>query len=238
MREIVLDTETTGLEARAGDRIVEIACIELVNHLPTGRTFHRYVNPERTISSAAFEVHGLNDAFLASQPRFADIVDELLAFIGDSPLVIHNAEFDLGFLCAELERCGRPALACRAVDTLELARRKFPGAPASLDALCRRFGIDNSARAKHGALLDSELLAEVYLELIGGRQAGFELAAAGPATAAAAAVERVFRPPRPHAPTVEELVAHAALVAKLKDPLWPPQPQLTLPVFGPGGAAG
>ncbi len=213
---------------------MEIDCIELVNHLPTGRTFHRYLNPERAMSAGAFEIHGLSDSFLAAQPRFADIVDELLAFIGDGPLVIHNAEFDLGFLCAELERCGRPALTCRAVDTLELARRKFPGAPASLDALCRRFGIDNSARAKHGALLDSELLAEVYLELIGGRQAGFELVAAAPATAAAAAAaaaQRVFRPPRPHHATVEELVAHAALVRKLKNPLWPPQPQLTLPVF-------
>jgi DNA polymerase-3 subunit epsilon len=237
MREVILDTETTGLEPRGGDRIVEIACVELVNHLPTGRTFHRYVNPERAVSAAARDVHGITDEFLASQPRFVEIAEELLDFIGDGPVVIHNAEFDVGFMAAELERCGRPALVCRAVDTLEMARRKFPGAPASLDALCRRFAIDNTARTKHGALLDSELLAEVYLELIGGRQAGFDLVAAGPAAAIGAALQRIFRAPRPHAPTVEELVAHAALVARLKDPLWPPQTQMTLAVFdGRAGA--
>jgi DNA polymerase-3 subunit epsilon len=232
MREVVLDTETTGLDAAGGDRIVEIAAIELINHLPTGRSFHRYVNPERAMSSGAFEVHGISDTFLAGQPRFAEVIDELMAFIGDSALVIHNAEFDVGFLGAELERCGRPRLACRTVDTLEMARTKFPGAPASLDALCRRFAIDNTARAKHGALLDSELLAEVYLELIGGRQAGFDLVAAGAPVFAGVAAERAWRAPRPHAATVEELVAHAALVARLKDPLWPPPAQMALPVFG------
>src|SRR5690606_37349522 len=168
MREIILDTETTGLDPAAGDRIVEIACLELVNHLPTGRTFQRYLNPERAVSAGALEVHGLSDAFLAKQPRFADIVDQLLAFIGDATLVIHNAEFDVGFLNAELARCGRPPLQGKVIDTLQMARQKFPGAQASLDALCRRFSIDNSARSKHGALLDSELLAEVYLELVGG----------------------------------------------------------------------
>jgi DNA polymerase-3 subunit epsilon len=236
MREIVLDTETTGLDVRAGDRIVEIACLELVNHLPTGRSFHRYVNPERSISSGAFAVHGISDTFLASQPRFPELIDELLAFIADSPVVIHNAEFDVAFLNAELERCGRPPLSCRTVDTLELARRKFPGAPASLDALCRRYAIDNTARMKHGALLDSELLAEVYLELVGGRQTGLDLVLEEAATAATISARRMFREPRPHAATIEELVAHAALIAKLKDPLWPPPAQLALPVFG--GAAG
>jgi DNA polymerase-3 subunit epsilon len=232
MREIVLDTETTGLDVRSGDRIVEVACIELVNHLPTGRVFHRYLNPERAMSSGAYAVHGISDAFLASQPRFAEVIDELLAFVGEAPLVIHNAEFDVGFLNAELERAGRPPLGCRAVDTLEMARRKFPGAPASLDALCRRYAIDNTARTKHGALLDSELLAEVYLELVGGRQAGLDLVMEEAETAAAIGARRIFRAPRPHAPSIEELVAHAALIAKLKDPLWPPPAQMALPVFG------
>jgi DNA polymerase-3 subunit epsilon len=233
MREIVLDTETTGLDPRGGDRIVEIACIELINHLPTGRSFHCYVNPERPMASAAFDVHGLSDDFLAGHRVFADVAEEFLAFVGDSPLVIHNAEFDLGFLAAELERIGRPRLGARCVDTLAMARTRFPGAPASLDALCRRFAIDSSARTKHGALLDSELLAEVYLELVGGRQAGFELVASGAAAVTGILVQRVFREPRPHAPSVAELVAHAALVAKLNNPLWPPQAQAVLPVFGP-----
>jgi DNA polymerase-3 subunit epsilon len=222
MREIILDTETTGLDPAAGDRIVEIACLELVNHLPTGRTFQRYLNPEREVSAGALEVHGLSDAFLAKQPRFADIVDELLAFIGDATLVIHNAEFDVGFLNDELTRCGRPPLQGKVIDTLQMARQKFPGAQASLDALCRRFSIDNSARSKHGALLDSELLAEVYLELVGGRQVGLDLVlqSSAPAGSGAPLAERIARPPRPHAPSPEELAAHAALVAKLKDPIW------------------
>jgi DNA polymerase-3 subunit epsilon len=225
MREIVLDTETTGLNAANGDRIIEIACLELVNHLPTGRQFQRYLNPERAVSSDALAIHGLSDEFLADKPKFAEIVEELFAFIGDSPLVIHNAEFDIGFVNAELTRMERPSLPLeRATDTVGIARRKFPGAPASLDALCRRFGIDNSARTKHGALLDAELLAEVYLELVGGRQAGLELVAEGVVTIEAApAVANGgagIRPPRVHAPTAEELARHAALVAALVDPIW------------------
>ena len=221
MREIVLDTETTGLDAANGDRLVEIACLELINHLPTGRTFQRYLNPDREVSKGAAEVHGLTTAFLATQPRFAEIVDDFLAFIGDAPLVIHNAEFDMGFLNAELTRCDRPLLPReRATDTLLIARQKFPGAQASLDALCRRFAIDNSARTKHGALLDSELLAEVYLELVGGRQAGLDLVLQSSAAVVAPASRRIARPPRPHAPTEEERAAHAAFLAKLKDPIW------------------
>jgi DNA polymerase-3 subunit epsilon len=225
MREIVLDTETTGLNAANGDRIIEIACLELVNHLPTGRQFQRYLNPERAVSSDALAIHGLSDEFLADKPKFAEIVEELFAFIGDSPLVIHNAEFDIGFVNAELARMERPSLPLeRATDTVGIARRKFPGAPASLDALCRRFGIDNSARTKHGALLDAELLAEVYLELVGGRQAGLELVAEGVVTIEAAPAvangDAGIRPPRVHAPTAEELARHAALVAALVDPIW------------------
>jgi len=221
MREILLDSETTGLDPAEGHRIVEIACLELVNHLPTGQRFHAYLNPERGVSGAAVEVHGLTAEFLAGRPRFAEIADKLLEFIGDCPLVIHNAEFDLGFLNAELARTGRPAIAfARAVDTLQLARQKFPGSPASLDALCRRFDIDLTARTKHGALLDSELLSEVYLELIGGRQAGFELVIAAPVVSVQAIIERPVRAPRPHSPTAAELEAHAAFVAKLRDPVW------------------
>lgn len=219
MREIVLDTETTGLDPGAGDRVVEVGCLELVNHVATGRVFHRYVNPERDIPEAVFAIHGLSREFLASHPVFADVVDELLAFIADSPLVIHNAAFDLGFLNAELKRLGRPAIPFeRAVDTVTLARRKFPGAPASLDALCARFKIDASDRALHGALKDARLLAEVYLELIGGRQPGLELAAAAQAAETVAEDQRWL--PRPHAPTPEEEAAHAAFVERLVEPLW------------------
>lgn len=173
MREIVLDTETTGFDAENGDRLVEIGCVELINHLPTGRTWHQYINPERDMPEGAFAVHGLSEAFLRDYPVFAVVADAFLDFIGPDRLVIHNAEFDMRFLNAELRRAGRAALDFgRAVDTLAIARRKFPGASASLDALCRRFGVDGSARTLHGALQDSELLAEVYLELMGGRQAG------------------------------------------------------------------
>jgi DNA polymerase-3 subunit epsilon len=221
MREIVIDTETTGLDPRGGDRIVEIAAVELVNHLPTGRVFHHYLNPERDMPEDAFAVHGLASDFLADKPRFAEIAEPFIEFIDGARLVIHNAEFDLAFLNAELGRLSQPGLVRdRAVDTLALARQKFPGAQASLDALCRRFAIDNSARTRHGALLDAELLSEVYLELIGGRQAGFDLATARSVQQAAADAVRRFRPARPHAPSLAELAAHAALVARLREPLW------------------
>lgn len=221
MREIVLDTETTGLDPANGHRIVEVACLELLNHIPTGRNYQSYVNPERDVPADAAAVHGLSAEFLSDKPRFAEIADELLRFIADAPLVIHNAEFDVRFLNAEFERLARPPLPGeRVVDTALIARQKFPGAPASLDALCRRFAIDNSARTKHGALLDSELLADVYLELIGGRQAGLELMVATCATAALAAGGRAPRAARPHAPTEAELADHAILVANLKDPIW------------------
>ncbi|MBI1775614.1 MAG: DNA polymerase III subunit epsilon [Proteobacteria bacterium] len=223
MREIVLDTETTGLDPQAGHRVVEVACLELVNHVPTGNSFQKYVNPEREMPLDAFAVHGLSSEFLASQPRFAEIVDSFLEFIGNDTLVIHNAEFDLSFINAELERVARTKLEReRAVDTVSLARRKFPGAQASLDALCRRFSIDATARAKHGALLDCELLAQVYLELVGGREPGLSLADARTLERAAdseiAAAQP--RPPRRHAPSEAELAQHAAFLAKLKDPVW------------------
>ncbi|MCE2509524.1 MAG: DNA polymerase III subunit epsilon [Alphaproteobacteria bacterium] len=222
MRQVVLDTETTGLSPSDGHRIVEVGCLELINHIPSGERFHRYVNPERDIPEEVVRVHGLTLDFLSDHPVFADFVEEFLAFIGDAPLVIHNAEFDLAFLNAELKRLGFAALESeRCIDTLMLARKKFPGAPASLDALCKRFGIDNSGREKHGALLDSELLAEVYLELLGGREPGLTLTSAG--TKAAARVATTVKPQRearPHAPTEAELAAHAAFLARLKDPVW------------------
>ena len=222
MREIVLDTETTGLDPNSGDRIVEIACVELINHLPSGERRHHYFNPDREMSADAQTVHGLTAAFLADKPRFAEKASELLAFIDGAPLVIHNAEFDMRFLNAELALAGlAPLPAGAAVDTMTLARRKFPGSPTSLDALCRRFGIDNSARDLHGALLDAELLAEVYLELIGGRQAGLDLIQAEAIAAAVeAAVHGPTRPPRPHAPSMEELAAHAAFLERIKQPIW------------------
>jgi len=222
LREIVMDTETTGFDADKDDRIVEIGGIELVNHLPTGRTFHVYVNPERPMPKEAFEVHGLGDDFLRDKPKFADVVQGFVDFIGDDArLVIHNASFDMKFLNAELRRLGRPPLPwSRALDTLALAREKFPGSPATLDALCRRFGIDNSNRQLHGALLDSELLAEVYLELIGGRQPDLVLDQPGRGPAAgpqgAGSGPRAARP-HPLAPrlTEAEAAAHAEFVAKL-----------------------
>jgi DNA polymerase-3 subunit epsilon len=180
MREIVLDTETTGFEPSEGHRIVEIGAIELVNHMPTGRTYHQYLNPERPMPKEAFDVHGLGDNFLRDKPLFAACADAFLAFVGDSKMIIHNAAFDMKFLNAELQKVGRPALPwAQAIDTVAMARARFPGSPASLDALCRRFGVDNSKREKHGALLDSEILAEVYLELIGGRQPDLVLSDAG-----------------------------------------------------------
>jgi DNA polymerase-3 subunit epsilon len=220
MREIVLDTETTGLDPADGHRIVEIACIELNNHLPTGKVFHRYVNPEREMSAAAEAVHGLGDEFLKRHPPFAAIAAELVAFVAEAPIVAHNAAFDLAFVNAELKRLELPALVCGVVDTLELARKRFPGAPASLDALCRRFAIDLSARDKHGAKLDCELLARVYLELVGGRQSALDLGALAPGATIRVAVERPARVPRRYEPSAEELAAHAALLAKVKTPIW------------------
>src|SRR5487761_1053261 len=193
MREIVLDTETTGLDPADGHRIVEIACIELNNHLPTGKVFHRYVNPEREMSAAAEAVHGLGDEFLKRHAPFAAIAAELVAFVAEAPIVAHNAAFDLAFVNAELTQLELPALVCGVVDTLELARKRFPGAPASLDALCRRFAIDLSARDKHGAKLDCELLAKVYLELVGGRQSALDLGALAPGAAIRVVVERPAR---------------------------------------------
>ena len=220
MREIVLDTETTGLDPLSGHRIVEIGCLELFNHIATGQKFHSYLNPDRDMPTGAFEVHGLSTEFLQQHPRFADVVEQLLEFIGDAPLIIHNADFDMRFLNAELTRLGRPLLLMeRTIDTVRLARSKFPGAQASLDALCRRFGIDNSARTLHGALLDAELLSEVYLELIGGRQPGLGLTALGGSEAVTLA--RKLRPPRPHAASEAELAAHRTFIETLvKDTLW------------------
>ncbi|MFO1038907.1 MAG: DNA polymerase III subunit epsilon [Geminicoccaceae bacterium] len=221
MREIVLDTETTGLDPDQGHRVVEIAAVELVNHIPTGKHFHVYVNPERDMPEEAFRIHGLSAEFLAEHPAFAIMADEMLEFVGDSRLVIHNAAFDMRFLNAELKRLGREAWhASKALCTLQLAQRKFPGAPASLDALCKRFSVDNSARQLHGALLDCQLLAEVYLHLLGGRQTDLGLTAQRASAVMGAIAARTPRAPRPHAPSAEELAAHAAFVAKLDDPIW------------------
>lgn len=221
MREIVLDTETTGLDPDEGHRIVEIGCVELINYVPTGRTRQYYINPERDMPEEAARVHGLTSEFLADKPLFSDIVDDFLAFIGDDILVIHNAEFDLRFLNAELARLGYPPIAQqRAFDTVDLARRRFPGAQVNLDALCRRFSIDLSARSFHGALLDCQLLAEVYLELRGGRQPGFLLDGAKQGPETETPVIRRYRPPRPHAPSAAELAAHARMLEDIKDPLW------------------
>jgi len=221
MREIVIDTETTGLDPNDGHRIVEIACVELMHHVPTGRKFHCYLNPGRDMPEDALAVHGLTAEFLASQPAFEAIADEFATFIADDRLVIHNAEFDLAFINAELARLGRPALACAFVDTLAVARRRFPGAPASLDALCRRFAIDLTAREKHGADIDCGLLAAVYVELLGGRQPGLDFAAAAVGgTEIILPQDRPPRPARPHAASIEELAAHQAMLAAVKAPLW------------------
>ena len=220
MREIVLDTETTGLDPTT-HRIVEIGCLELINHVSSGRNFQRYLNPERDIPPDAFDVHGLSDEFLSDKPLFANVVDAFLDFIGDSPLVIHNARFDIGFINAELDRIDRPGLEIsRSIDTVELARRKQPGAPANLDALCRRFGIDNSGRQNHGALLDAELLSEVYLELMGGRQPGLGLKRNEHLITPQRRMELAARPPRKHEANAEELAEHAAFIGSLNDPLW------------------
>lgn len=228
IREIVFDTETTGFDPATGDRVVEIGAVELINHLPTGNHFHVYLNPDRSMPAEAMAVHGLSDEFLRDKPRFSDVVNEFLSFIGpDARMIAHNAEFDFRFLNAELRRCGKPPLQpSRALDTAAMARQKFPGAPASLDALCRRFGVDNSGRDLHGALLDSELLAEVYLELIGGRQPDLVLDAPAAETEAGATVlvmtPRRARPmPLPPRITEAEAEAHAAFVARMGEKaLW------------------
>lgn len=222
MREIVLDTETTGLDPRTGDRLVEIGCVEIVNRFVTGRTFHHYLNPERPVSPDAFAVHGLSDAFLADKPVFKDIAGAFLDFIAEDPLVIHNAAFDIGFLNAELKRLRKPALSNdRVIDTLALARRRHPGQPNSLDALCARYGIDNSRRSKHGALLDSEILAEIYAELTGGKQSSLSLVNedyAPPSSVTGAPGLSASTPSKSQVITrltPEERAAHEAFIAQL-----------------------
>ena len=225
MREIIFDTETTGLDPKTGDRMVEIGCIEMVNRVATGRTFHAYYNPERDMPMEAEQVHGLSIAFLSDKPCFREGVLDLLEFIGDSPLVAHNAQFDFGFLNHELDVCGHPAVdMARMVDTLALARKRHPGAKHSLDALCTRYGVDRSHRVKHGALLDAELLAQVYVELTGGSQICLDI---GTAAVETVIETKTFRPvtgqyraPRPHAASVEELARHKAFVESLESPLW------------------
>ncbi len=229
MREVVLDTETTGLSPKDGHRVVEIGCVELSQHLPTGEVYHVYLNPERQMPDEAFKIHGLSDAFLSDKGRFAEVATGFLDFIGDSKLIIHNAGFDLSFLNAELARLELPPIQSgQAIDTVALARRKFPGARVSLNDLCRRFEIDLSDREKHGALLDSELLAAVYLELVGGRQPGFELAAETRALGGESndmvnnlnQASNSAKPIRPHAPTEAETSDHDAFLSKITDPLW------------------
>jgi DNA polymerase-3 subunit epsilon len=222
MREIVLDTETTGFEPGEGDRIVEIGAVELIGHVPTGRTYHQYINPQRSMPAGAFAVHGLGDEFLADKPLFKDIAQAFVDFVGNDKMVIHNAAFDMKFLNAELGWLNMPLLPMdQSLDTLAIARRRFPGSPASLDALCRRFGIDNTSRTLHGALLDSEILAEVYLELIGGRQPDFALASSSHKTSDASGGED-WRPmprpqPLPSRLLNEEAAAHSAFVDSLGD---------------------
>lgn len=222
MREIVLDTETTGFYHNGGDRIVEIGCVELVNHVATGKVYHQQINPEREMPEAAYKVHGLSTEYLSSKPKFAEIVNDFLTFIGNDKLVIHNASFDINFLNAEFKRAGYKEIPMeRAIDTLAIARKKFPGMKNNLDVLCQRFKVDNSTRTKHGALLDSELLAEVYLELLGGRELNFlqnkndllknnEIQSEG----------KKFRTPRPHAPKEDELAAHNEFMQKITKPIW------------------
>jgi len=229
MREIIFDTETTGLDPKTGDRMVEIGCIEMVGRVETGRSFHAYYNPERDMPPEAERVHGLSAAFLSTKPRFAQSVDELLAFLGDAPLVAHNAGFDFGFLNNELQLIGREAISMeRMVDTVALARKKHPGSKLSLDALCTRYGIDRSHRVKHGALLDAELLAQVYVELTGGRQIGLGLVESESVTIEAsvvhfnspAAAVNAVRPPRPHTATPEELERHREFIAGIEKAIW------------------
>ncbi|MGG5810813.1 DNA polymerase III subunit epsilon [Falsiroseomonas sp. CW058] len=225
MRQVVLDTETTGLDPASGDRVIEVAAIEIYNFMPTGQTFHVLVDPERDIPEEATRVHGFTAEMLRGKPLFAAIADDLLAFLGEDEIIAHNAPFDFGFLDAELVRAGRPKLdRTRMLDSLAIAKRRYPGLPNSLDALCRRLGVDNSMRSSHNALLDVKLLAEVFLQLMGGKQPGFDLAAAPSRRDAAAvvveAVGPVNRTPRPIQPSEAELAAHAAFAKRLKDALW------------------
>lgn len=227
MREIVLDTETTGFDPTEGHRIVEIGCVEIVNQIPTGNVYHQYINPQRDMPTEAYDVHGLSEEFLSDKPIFTEIVGDFLDFIGDAKLVIHNAEFDMRFINAELEWTGlKPIPMAQSVDTLAMARQKFPGSPASLDALCRRYEVDNSDRTFHGALLDSELLAEVYLHLLGGRQHGLSLGvedARGPRASAVIAdiKQQSDRPYRVFDVAEDELKAHQDMLStELTDPIW------------------
>ena len=222
MREIVFDTETTGLDPATGDRIVELGCIELIDRVETGRHFHAYFNPERSMPSIAQQVHGLTDTFLSDKPRFDELVEEILDFLEDAPLIAHNAAFDFAFMNAELSACGRLHLPrSRMICTAVMSKSRHPGAKHSLDALCSRYGIDRSHRSLHGALLDAQLLTQVYIELTGGRQIGFDIAAplvAKPQFAEVGA--QLVRRPRPHAASVADLERHRAFVATLVDPLW------------------
>lgn len=222
MREIVLDTETTGMDPSTGDRLVEIGCVEIENLLPTGKTYHVYINPERLIPPEATAVHGITDDFVKDKPTFGEVVGGFMDFIGNDRLVIHNAEFDVKFLNAELRMFGFPTLDNRRVlDTLAMARKKFPGSPANLDALCRRFGIDNSSRTYHGALLDSQLLAEVYLELTGGRQGGLDISVGGSSgNLETVRAVRPYREPREFPENEDEMAAHEAMLNSMKTPLW------------------
>ncbi len=228
-REIIFDTETTGLDPKTGDRMVEIGCIEMIGRVETGRTFHAYFNPDRDMPPEAERVHGLSAAFLATKPRFAEVADELLAFLGDAPLVAHNAGFDFGFLNNELQLIGRGAISIdRMVDTVAIARKRHPGSKLSLDALCTRYGIDRSHRVKHGALLDAELLAQVYVELNGGRQIGLGLVDSDftPAITTTNAPwhrppsDKPRRDPRPHVASPEELERHRAFIAGIDNAIW------------------
>lgn len=223
MREIVFDTETTGLDPASGHRIVELGCVEMMNHIRTGNHFHSYLNPEREMPREAEAIHGIKGEFLKDKPLFRDIAQAFLEFIGDAPLVIHNAAFDVKFINAELDAVGLPLIPLeRCIDTMFIARKKFPGQPASLDALCKRFTIDLTGRTKHGALLDSELLAEVYLELCGGRQAALSLVAQmeEQAVAEVSSGEESSIPVRQFPPTSDELAAHRAMLGKIKNALW------------------
>jgi DNA polymerase III subunit epsilon len=226
MREIIFDTETTGFDPLTGDRMVEIGCIEMVGRMMTGNVYHAYFNPERAMPSAAENVHGLSDKFLSDKPFFSQKADELIDFLGDCPLVAHNASFDFGFLNNELQKCGRPSISMdRMVDTVALARVRHPGAKLSLDALCTRYGIDRSHRVKHGALLDAELLAQLYIELTGGRQIGLSLVDDATVvseinSANIIQTPRAFREPRPHSASAEELERHSAFIADIEEALW------------------